>query len=672
MNKNLIRIVSILLAAMFVLGIVAYAAVQTNAVESDIQTDTETESEDPQTTSPDTTDEITDETTDDTADSSTGGYPVIPPEDPYVPEPIFKEDDLLLRVAIFFRSDSKESYRLRPSHGQFGFDLYSTTEDHEFGYLYSIKDVSDLCFAKGGNLYKHSESSSKWDYRSTSNLSVATVGGYHLLLPTVYAHATHLETSLSLLQKNDEDTKFIPAYINGEHRILIGEYFTESEANKASAALAETYGELSVISPSDENELKILDHQSGKILFYYLSSFEYGLGCYPIKEDGEENYIKIQSGYYWPGIFEAKRYDGSGKDAITLIMISEMEKYVESVVPWEISSAWPKETLKAFAICVRTYAYANLGRHSAYGCDLCSDSECQTSLGHDRVNAVVREAVAETKGLLSVCDGKPATAYYSAVTGGSIAAAHEVWNQLPQKYLVGQFTPWEKYETHKYGVWQYEATPEELCKYLRSQGYTKLKDAIKDIKINRLCENSSYVYSMTVTDIHGNQETMVRTRNVKNSIGAYLKSANFVISHNGIIEDGLPKTSTGIHVMTADGLKILGTENAEKIHVITSTGIKTTALPNILSVSTSSGPVTLDVLAEAENFVNGALNNSETKAEEENGNFIFIGKGYGHGAGMSQIGIRDLGELGYSYDKILLSYFPNTELVTYEEYLKMQ
>lgn len=652
MKKHFKKVIAFLLSVSLLTGII-------NAEETSSDSETVTDT--------------TTDSTDSTDSTNSGDEPITPPEDedPFIPPTVFKEGDTLLRVGIFYSSDIKESYRLTPSNKdtQLGFDFYSTTEDHEFTYLYTIEKTSDICYAKGGNLYKYKESESKWDYRSTTSLSKAIVGGYHIMLPESYANARKLDEAIAKLSETVEND-IIPSSINGELKILLGSYFTEKEAKAALEEISDTFEGATLISPSDKNEIVVLDHQSAKILFYFLDSFEKGLGCYPRKAEGQNNYIKIQSGYYWPGIFEAKRYKtSSSQDVIMLVMISEMEEYVESVVPWEISSSWPLESLKAFAICVRTYAYANLGRHSSLGFDLCCDSNCQTSLGHSRVTEGVREAVKATDGLMMMCEGKPATAYYSAVTGGSIAAAHEVWNQLPEKYLVGRFTPWEKYETHKYGTWEYTATPKELCTHMRSRGYTQFKDEIKDIKINRLCENSSYVYSITVTDIHGTEATIFRTRNVKNSMIDYLLSANFVISHNGVIEDGLPDNSTGIYVMTADGLKLLPPENKEQIHVITSTGIKTSALPNILSVSTSKGAVSLDVLKEAENFVKNAKQ-SESKNNTANGNFTFIGKGYGHGAGMSQIGVRDLADLGYKYPDILLSYFPNTEIIHFTEFTK--
>lgn len=47
---------------------------------------------------------------------------------------------------------------------------------------------------------------------------------------------------------------------------------------------------------------------------------------------------------------------------------------------------------------------------------------------------------------------------------------------------------------------------------------------------------------------------------------------------------------------------------------------------------------------------------------KENGDFIFDGKGWGHGVGYSQWGAAILGKTE-TYDKILAFYYPNTDLV---------
>jgi len=42
--------------------------------------------------------------------------------------------------------------------------------------------------------------------------------------------------------------------------------------------------------------------------------------------------------------------------------------------------------------------------------------------------------------------------------------------------------------------------------------------------------------------------------------------------------------------------------------------------------------------------------------------FTFIGKGWGHGVGMSQWGAKVMGEIGYTTDEILEFYYPGTRI----------
>ncbi len=42
--------------------------------------------------------------------------------------------------------------------------------------------------------------------------------------------------------------------------------------------------------------------------------------------------------------------------------------------------------------------------------------------------------------------------------------------------------------------------------------------------------------------------------------------------------------------------------------------------------------------------------------------FIFEGKGYGHGVGLSQWGAKGMAEEGFSYEEILSHYFPGCRI----------
>ncbi|OGX14469.1 MAG: hypothetical protein A2351_00300 [Omnitrophica bacterium RIFOXYB12_FULL_50_7] len=52
-----------------------------------------------------------------------------------------------------------------------------------------------------------------------------------------------------------------------------------------------------------------------------------------------------------------------------------------------------------------------------------------------------------------------------------------------------------------------------------------------------------------------------------------------------------------------------------------------------------------------------------TKIGTRDGAFVFKGKGWGHGVGMCQYGMKYLGELGYGYQEILGYYYPGAQVV---------
>ncbi len=55
-------------------------------------------------------------------------------------------------------------------------------------------------------------------------------------------------------------------------------------------------------------------------------------------------------------------------------------------------------------------------------------------------------------------------------------------------------------------------------------------------------------------------------------------------------------------------------------------------------------------------------------SRDDAGNFVFKGKGWGHGVGMCQYGMKYLGELGYGYKEILEYYYPVAQITKLKEF----
>ncbi|MBQ3869890.1 MAG: SpoIID/LytB domain-containing protein [Clostridia bacterium] len=597
-----------------------------------------------------------------------------PPEPPEVPDdeiPPFNEDDYLMRVGVYFRDDARDSHEVKEHNGTKGFELYQTTVDNEFHHIWTL-DKNDVSVCEGGNLRKYvtSSSSQQWYYYASSSNIVA--GGYHLQLDCAFISQTR---TLEFIAENKPTADKLgltiyPAYIDGYYRVRVGAYTSSSAAESDLNTVSEAFGrECSVTRPTSTC-LTVIDYFTAEVYFDFdMSEEKYGLGLMTVKEQDKEVYIKTQRGYYFDGILEFRRYKSSDVDGVTMIYIGELERYVESVVPWEIYSTWPLETLKAFAVAARTYAISRShenAKHASYYADVCDSSCCQVCLGLSHSNATVHAAVIQTAGQILLCDGEPIKCQYTDLGGGSMAAGHEVWNQAALKYLVGQMTPWEDLEANRYGHWEFTATPTELLAQLRAAGYTTLKNAVKSVKINRLCTDSTYVYSVTVTDTSGTSVTINRARNVKLAFSDYTNCANFVILHNGVIENGKPggiDSVSGLRVMTENGIKII--KNETDISVMTAEGLKSAYLPERLIVKTKTSMLTCDVVAETLDFVGSTVPSGASSSD-----FVFIGSGHGHGVGASQWGCKDLANLGYSAEQILAIYYPHTDLVDYREYVR--
>jgi SpoIID/LytB domain protein len=82
----------------------------------------------------------------------------------------------------------------------------------------------------------------------------------------------------------------------------------------------------------------------------------------------------------------------------------------------------------------------------------------------------------------------------------------------------------------------------------------------------------------------------------------------------------------------------------------TITGVNGAVLPDIMKLQT---------LVETETIT----------AEGASGSFVFIGRGWGHGVGLSQWGIKDLGDLGYDYETIFKAYYSDVRIVDFQAYL---
>jgi len=139
-----------------------------------------------------------------------------------------------------------------------------------------------------------------------------------------------------------------------------------------------------------------------------------------------------------------------------------LEDYLQGVLPGEVPASFPYEVLKAQAILARTYTLSRLGSNPYY--DLCATARCQVYLGLDAETERHTRAVRDTAGRILAYQGEPISAVYHADSGGTTAAAEEVWGH-PIPYLQARDDPWSPRRS-----WSVRVSPGEVQRALASLG----------------------------------------------------------------------------------------------------------------------------------------------------------------------------------------------------------
>lgn len=117
----------------------------------------------------------------------------------------------------------------------------------------------------------------------------------------------------------------------------------------------------------------------------------------------------------------------AGVSSLRVILNIQIEDYLKGVVGYEMSDSFPIEALKAQAVAARTYAMQRKWASGKRDYDLVDTTADQVFKGFEPTYANVIEAVNETRGLVCVWNGAPATCYYTASNGGQTALASHFW-----------------------------------------------------------------------------------------------------------------------------------------------------------------------------------------------------------------------------------------------------
>lgn len=622
--------------------------------------------------------------------------------------------DVPVRVGLMMGNSVTTSFEVTSTAG-FVLGITETNGSCSFTPIWELAETK-VTVANDGNLSKRNMS-----YSMAASAYDAVIGGYHVQIDCdKYDKSTY--TSLLATVKSTLSgygLPVIPAYVYSGYTIRVGAFTTRSEAEEWADTIGKLFPNETVYATgASATSVTVLDPQTDGILFEYDCGGETELGLQAKKDQNGNCWLKTPAANVYMGIFAFSRYQGGAANGVALTNILPLEAYVAGVLPYEISNTWPLETLKAFAIVVRSYTMTNAERHSGSEVDMCNNAHCQVYKGAGRVNQNVMTAVKETAGQVMTYNGEIVDAYYSSSVGGTTVSAKDAWGgNIP--YLQAKETPWEDYMNHENAFWIVEISPTELAERLRQAGHA-VHGSVTGVEIVQLAENSTYVKQLKITDSAGNVTYITGTDAVRTSLTPNVKSANFVVGKGKVeytehvvevtkvptttvettaetkAETAPVETTVTHNTPTYDYDKDYGYTTLYGYHVLTAEEEYVSDIDFSVTLVTEDGTqiyersdifVLSSECASAFTGEEAVVRKEEPKAEEvhvtetlatstetilrkvayaENtNNFIFVGKGWGHGVGISQYGAYDLANLGYSCRQILEAYFDGIALTDY-------
>ncbi|MFD1780436.1 SpoIID/LytB domain-containing protein [Fredinandcohnia salidurans] len=422
--------------------------------------------------------------------------------------------------------------------------------------------------------------------------------------------------------------------------------------------------EIVTFRPS-ENEIT-LTNATGEVLYTTPNRL------YAFTEEGSkikvENITRASGDPSYRGFFEITTSQSG--DKLNLINEVDFEQYLYQVVPSEMPAYFGVNALKAQAVAARTYALGDyLSDRFAKDGFFVLDSVMSQVYNNTPENAATTQAVNETAGVIMLGeDGSLVDARYYSTSGGYGASKHQVWAEAD-----GTF-------------------PSKVLPYLIAQSHTfDPNDSSKMLEIDTQSEEEILAFYKTLshTGYDGNSpwfrwKTSLSKEELENTINANIVNRQaadpkFVLTQNEageFVSQPIPAEGIGEFVdmyvaKRGDGgnimeLVIEGTTGTYKI--IKEYNIRFTIRPS--NAFTKGETVVLHRAVAGSSDYTGTLDNYTIlpsaffgfEIDEEKG-VTFYGGGNGHGVGMSQYGAYYLGTtLGYEFDRILTSYYPNMSL----------
>lgn len=446
-------------------------------------------------------------------------------------------------------------------------------------------------------------------YIKTDDIDNADVGPYHIELKNNYN--TYDEVMAKI---NELEIVAYPVYDDG-FKIWIGQFIDDNSAQVKLESMKDIIGNAKVIKnnenmlllQNEKNEINLVVNTTNDIYIKSMKT-ERLIDIIGVEEYNYRDYITFN-------IYE---------NQLIVINYIEINHYLYGVVPREMSANWHIEALKAQAIAARNYTIVNKNKHKNLGYDLCDTQDCQAYGGYNWEREKTNKAVDETQYELIKYQGRPINAYYHSSSGGHTEDSENIWkNEVP---------------------------------YLRG---------VED-QFSLGSPNDNWQFTLE-TDV---LERELEENSIK--VGEIISIEPVLMSDSGRVLKLIVKGTDGVKTLEKESVrKIFGYSNIKSIwykvnsdadvYVISANDSEPqkTILNECTVISEEGMQMTSRSYRDRYQIFNGLQKNTVSVIPTS---YVFDGKGWGHGLGMSQWGAKKMAEEGYNYKDILEYYYTRTKV----------
>lgn len=314
-----------------------------------------------------------------------------------------------------------------------------------------------------------------------------------------------------------------------------------------------------------------------------------------------------------------------------IMVVNELplETYLMCVATSEMGAACPKALIESQTVVARSWMLANVERkHVDLGFDVCNDDCCQRYQGMNNVTDQSKSGTENTRGMVITHGDKICDARYSKSCGGKMETFENLWENTPLPYMQnipdmpeGKQVPDLTVEENA-REWILSEPKEAFC-----SSTTVPESELK--KYIGACDDAGEYYRWTVEI--GNEEL---SANLRDKLGLDVIS----------VVDLKTQKRAGSGRLLELGIVYLDSDNEHKETIVYKDyNARLVLHPRFLFSS--------------------AVVIEKVGCGDAPKKFIYRGAGWGHGAGLCQIGALGMSLKGYSTEEILAHYYPGSTYV---------